>query len=158
MSVLVQFTDLSSTDVTSWLWYFGDGNTSTSQNPTNTYTADGSYLVTLRATGSSGTATFQRTLIISGDAVVPWTADGWGESPGGDPQVMLRLSNDGGKTWISEVWRSAGKVGEYLRRVRWNRLGVARRRVFEVSVTDPIPWRLVGAYLESEPGTEGKNA
>ncbi len=66
---------------------------------------------------------------------------------GEDPQVMLRTSNDGGKTWGSEVWRGAGKLGEYEKRVRWLRLGSGRRRVFEVAVTDPIPWRLTGAYL-----------
>ena len=66
---------------------------------------------------------------------------------GEDPQVMLRLSNDGGKTWGAEMMRSAGKIGEYETRVRWNRLGSARRRVFEVSVSDPTPWRLTGAYL-----------
>jgi hypothetical protein len=62
---------------------------------------------------------------------------------------MLRISNDGGKTWPAEMWRSAGKVGEYYRRVRWERLGAARRRVFEVTVTDPIPWRITGAYLQT---------
>jgi len=66
---------------------------------------------------------------------------------GEDPQVMLRFSNDGGKTWSSEMMRSAGKLGQYSARVRWNRLGCGRRRVFEVSFTDPIPWRLTNAYL-----------
>jgi len=68
------------------------------------------------------------------------------------PQVMLRLSNDGGRTWISEEMRGSGKVGEYGTRVGWNRLGAARRRVFEVVCTDSIPWRLTGAYLESKVG------
>jgi hypothetical protein len=67
---------------------------------------------------------------------------------GADPMVMMRFSDDGGKTWSSEKWASAGKVGQYTRRVRWNRLGVARRRVFEVAVTDPIPWRLTAAYVD----------
>jgi hypothetical protein len=70
---------------------------------------------------------------------------------GADPQVMLRLSNDGGKTWGPEMMRSAGKIGEYSRRVRWNRCGSGRRRVFEVSVSDPIPWRLTAAYLTPDP-------
>src|SRR5574341_191024 len=67
---------------------------------------------------------------------------------GADPQVMLRFSNDGGKTWSSEIWRAAGKIGRYEQRVRWTRLGMGRRRVWEVSVTDPIPWRLTEAYVE----------
>lgn len=74
--------------------------------------------------------------------------------PSENPQVMLRLSNDGGRTWLSEEMRGAGKIGEYLTRVRWNRLGAARRRVFEVVVTDDVPWRLTGAYLESSLGAK----
>jgi hypothetical protein len=70
------------------------------------------------------------------------------------PRVMLRLSNDGGRTWLSEEMRGSGRLGEYLTRVRWNRLGAARRRVFEVAVTDDVPWRLVGAYLESSLGAK----
>jgi hypothetical protein len=66
---------------------------------------------------------------------------------GSDPQVMLRLSNDGGRTWGPELWRSAGKIGEYGKRVEWNRMGCARRRVFEVSGSDPVPVRIAGAYL-----------
>ncbi len=46
----VQFNDLTSNDPTSWLWTFGDGSTSRAQNPTHTYTADGTYSVTLKVT------------------------------------------------------------------------------------------------------------
>lgn len=70
---------------------------------------------------------------------------------GEDPQVMLRFSDDGGKTWSNERWASAGKIGEYSRRVRWNRLGAARRRVWEITMTDPIPWRLNNAYTRASP-------
>ncbi len=65
------------------------------------------------------------------------------------PLVTLRQSNDGGKTYpIPEQARSAGNLGEYQHRVRWNGLGSARRRVFEVVVSDAIPWRIVGADLQ----------
>src|SRR3990167_1061576 len=47
-----------------------------------------------------------------------------------DPQVMLRFSDDGGKTYGSEHWQSLGKLGEYRTRVTWNRLGSARDRVY----------------------------
>ena len=43
----VQFTDNSTGTITSWSWDFGDGNTSTDQNPSNIYTASGSYDVSL---------------------------------------------------------------------------------------------------------------
>lgn len=50
----IQFTDNSSNAPTSWLWDFGDGNTSTSQNPSHTYTTSGTYTVSLTATNAFG--------------------------------------------------------------------------------------------------------
>lgn len=45
----VSFTDLSSGSPTSWLWNFGDGHTSTNQNPFHVYQNPGWYDVTLTA-------------------------------------------------------------------------------------------------------------
>jgi PKD repeat protein len=146
----VAFTDTSS-QATAWAWSFGDGDTSTDQNPTHTYASEGAYTVTLAVTTPKGVISISDVVTVVSDptdaAAYTAPSPAYVESPGADPQVMLRLSNDGGKTWITEQWRSAGRVGEYLRRVRWNRLGSARRRVFEVSVTDPAPWKITGAFL-----------
>lgn len=49
----VAFTDTSTNTPTSWLWDFGDGINSTSQNPTHTYSTNGTYTVTLIATNGS---------------------------------------------------------------------------------------------------------
>src|SRR5690606_4601339 len=57
---------------------------------------------------------------------------------GEDPQIMLQISNDGGRSWGSEKWRSAGKLGEYKKRVIWNRLGTSRNRIFRIKCTDPV--------------------
>lgn len=73
------------------------------------------------------------------------TATGQGQ----DPQVMLRYSNDGGKTWSSERWASAGKIGEYKKRVKWYRLGWSRDRVYEISGSDPVKTTLIAAFLET---------
>lgn len=43
----VNFTDLSANAPTSWSWDFGDGNTSSQQNPSHTYQNEGTYTVTL---------------------------------------------------------------------------------------------------------------
>jgi PKD repeat protein len=51
----VSFTDLSTGEITSWSWDFGDGNTNTLQNPSNNYSHDGLYTVTLTVTGPGGT-------------------------------------------------------------------------------------------------------
>lgn len=48
------FTDLSINDPDTWLWTFGDGNTSTLQNPSHTYTAPGPKLVCLTASNAAG--------------------------------------------------------------------------------------------------------
>jgi gliding motility-associated-like protein len=54
----VQFAELSpDTDITQWLWNFGDGGTSTQQNPSHTYTQSGDYPVTLTLTNSHGCVT-----------------------------------------------------------------------------------------------------
>lgn len=70
---------------------------------------------------------------------------------GSDPQVMMRQSSDGGKTWSNERMKSAGSLGQYGKRVRWNRCGAGRRMVFETVFSDPIPWRIIGAYLTPDP-------
>ena len=50
----VTFTDASTNTPASWLWDFGDGDTSTLQNPAHTYDDDGDYTVTLVATNAGG--------------------------------------------------------------------------------------------------------
>lgn len=72
---------------------------------------------------------------------------------GFDPQIILRWSNDGGKTWSNDHFQSAGKVGLYKWRAIWRRLGRSRDRVFEIHVSDPIPWRIAAAYVEASTGT-----
>lgn len=147
--VMIAFTDTSSALATAWLWTFGDGTTSALQNPTHLYTVAGTYPVSLTITTPYGVATIFDSVVIDG-ASIAWTPP----TPGRvavsveDPRVMLRLSNDAGRTWITEQIRTVGKSGEYDRRVRWNRLGMARRRVFEVSMSDPIPWKITGAFLK----------
>jgi len=69
---------------------------------------------------------------------------------GSNPQVMLQISNDGGRTWGSEKWKSAGRIGEYKTRVKWNRLGTSRDRVFRIRMSDPVKWVILGGYLEVE--------
>lgn len=53
----LSFTDLSTNDPTTWLWDFGDGNTSAEQNPTHTYAENGAYTVCLTATNEGGSTT-----------------------------------------------------------------------------------------------------
>ena len=57
----VTFTNLSSGDIDSCLWNFGDGGSSSScENPSHTYTADGIYDVSLAVSGPEGDDTLNR--------------------------------------------------------------------------------------------------
>ena len=69
----VQFTDLStisSGSITSWLWDFGDGQTSTEKSPSHTYSATGNYNVSLTVKGKdvSNTKT-KESFIVIGSAI-----------------------------------------------------------------------------------------
>ncbi len=55
----VQFTDQSSGNITGWSWDFGDGETSTEQNPQHIYTSAGKY--TVKLTVNDGTNTDEET-------------------------------------------------------------------------------------------------
>jgi len=51
---LVNFTDQSEGNISSWSWSFGDGGTSTLQNPSHTYNIPGTYTVSLTVEGLGG--------------------------------------------------------------------------------------------------------
>lgn len=58
---------------------------------------------------------------------------------GSDPQMMLRVSKDGGNKWTPEQVRPMGKKGDYRSRTRFNRpCGNARDLVVEISISDPV--------------------
>ena len=63
--LMVTFTDLTTNGPTAWNWIFGDGETSTQQNPVHTYTAGGTYTVTLQATVDTVTQTEQKPAYIN---------------------------------------------------------------------------------------------
>ncbi len=68
------FTDLSQSyllPVTSWIWDFGDGNTSTQQNPSNTYAAAGTYTVCLTVLNDCGADSTCSMITISVQASTP---------------------------------------------------------------------------------------
>jgi PKD repeat protein len=69
---LVNFKDQSALFPTSWSWDFGDASTSTLQNPTHKYNANGTYTVKLTAANANGnnlmTKTSYVTVALSGTA------------------------------------------------------------------------------------------
>jgi len=75
----VQFEDLSTEIPQSWLWTFGDGNTSTQQNPLHTYANAGTYTVTLEVTNNFGNDALTLTSFIEVTILdAPIATDGFG--------------------------------------------------------------------------------
>lgn len=66
---------------------------------------------------------------------------------GSDPQITLEMSDDSGRTWRTAATKSLGLLGEYRSRVRWERLGSSRDRVYRVSISDPVKVVLADATL-----------
>lgn len=68
---------------------------------------------------------------------------------GQNPVVMLDISKDGGRTWVPlQPRRSLGKIGEYLARQRYLRLGSAFVFVFRFSISDPVKRVMIQAHAD----------
>jgi hypothetical protein len=78
------------------------------------------------------------------------TGVGLNDGQGSAPLALLDWSNDGGHTWSNQHPASIGRIGQYRARVRWNRLGRARDRVYRITITDPVPRVILGASLNPE--------
>lgn len=100
----VDFTDNSTNSPTAWAWDFGDGNTSTEQNPTHVYAAAGDYTVALTVTNTFGNSTETKVNYItvqeqpSGFAA---NADATTICPGAD--VLLTMTGTFGAQYSWEV-------------------------------------------------------
>jgi hypothetical protein len=73
---------------------------------------------------------------------------GIGDNTTIDPQISMQFSKDGGKTWSPERWKSLGKLGEFTKRARWNRLGKGREILIRVLIADPVKRNIFKAYLD----------
>ena len=67
---------------------------------------------------------------------------------GEDPELMLQVSKDGGRTWSGWDRVSIGKVGQYNKSIKFRNLGIAEIFTFKIRISDPVPVTIVGSYLE----------
>lgn len=73
----VQFTDLSQGTITNWNWAFGDGTTSTLQNPSHSFTQPGRYAISLTVNGPGGADMRTRTdyiVVANGPPIADFSA------------------------------------------------------------------------------------
>jgi len=66
---------------------------------------------------------------------------------GQDPLISLQLSKDGARTWSNWFTARMGKVGEYLTKVTFRRLGIAEQMTFKIRISAPVKRALTGSYL-----------
>lgn len=75
------------------------------------------------------------------------TGVGLPSGQGSDPLCWLTFSDDGGQTWSNDKQAAMGRMGQYRVRVRFQRLGSARERVFRLQWSDPVGTALIAANV-----------
>lgn len=68
-----------------------------------------------------------------------------------DPKISLRYSDDRGASWSNPIEQTIGATGKYLTSIQFNRLGMARDRVFELFWALPCKTALNGANIDVVP-------
>jgi hypothetical protein len=77
------------------------------------------------------------------------TGVGLAVGQGVDPQVMIQISRDGGRTFGAEIWHTLGAVGAYKTRIAQRRCGTARDFVFRIAMTDPVKFVMAGLSVRA---------
>jgi len=101
---VINFTN-TSTDGTSFSWDFGDGNTSTEENPSNRYNESGNYEVTLMVTNECGTAVLTRVVIV--DFSLPEISVVFSETEGCSP-FEVQITDQSTNNPTSWEWEFPG--------------------------------------------------
>lgn len=66
---------------------------------------------------------------------------------GQDPLISMQLSKDGARTWSNWFTAPIGKVGKYLTKVVFRRLGIAEQMTFKIRISAPVKKALTGSYI-----------
>lgn len=133
-----QFTSTSTTNpsgqqITNFTWDFGDGQTSTQQNPTHTYTEAGNKTVTLTVGVGHGTCTSSKTQTVTVNAVPVANA-------GNDQTIIYgataQLSGSGGNGSFNYHWEPANLVVNPNAQ-NTQTVGLSASQTFTLTVTNP---------------------
>ena len=75
---------------------------------------------------------------------------GVGDNTTIDPKIMLEISDDGGNTFTHLSTQSLGAKGKRQTRVMWHGLGMSERRVYRMSVGDPVRVAVTDTILDAD--------
>ena len=70
---------------------------------------------------------------------------------GDNPQISLSWSDDKGRSYNNPIMQSLGPIGDYSAVPTWNRLGMARDRIFKLSWSTNTVTALNGAFINMRP-------
>jgi len=96
----IRFTDLSTDNPTTWLWDFGDGATSTEQNPEHTYEQTGRYTVSLSTDGTGGVEAVKKDYIRVADGPTAKFSYTPAKPKAGDKVQFTDLSTGNPSSWM----------------------------------------------------------
>jgi hypothetical protein len=115
----------------------------------DTYSDDGNPIIRLRA---SNHVTMEM-MRVAHNSIMFDMQTGVGIVPvsqGNNPKAMLRWSDDGGHAWSSQRECPIGNIGQFKTRARFTRLGQARDRVYELSISDPVKVCILAAVINGQ--------
>ncbi len=121
----------------------------------DTYTDNGQPILRQRATATIHGGLYDApgaTLFFDYVEFIVQTGEGLNLGQGQNPLLMVRHSDDGGRTWSAEEHYELGRGGKYLTTVELYCQGSAEQRIYELSVSDPIPVTLISAHADISVG------
>jgi uncharacterized protein (TIGR02145 family) len=140
----VQFTDESTKDPTTWHWEFGDGNTSSMQNPSHLYETTGTYTVSLTVSNSFGSDT----LTLSDYVSVSVSIGESGTLTDYRDEQTYKTIQIGNQVWMAENLNYASSEGSWIYdHDSTNTISFGRLYIWETARdVCPFGWHLPSDY------------
>jgi PKD repeat protein len=167
----LQFTDLSGGAPTGWSWTFGDGTSSTQQNPSKKYNAQGTYSVSLTVTRNGTSATTARELTVAGTTpgTIPVTAQfdatpltaspgqtvTFADRSGGAPIQWNWSFGDGASSNAQNPSHAYAAAGTYTVTLSASKPGSSSQAVKQVVVASAAPYRTLISAAAQTGGSGG---
>lgn len=67
---------------------------------------------------------------------------------GDNPRIMIEASYDGGRTWAAGAWPRVGRLGEFVLKVKWDKMKTFYDCMLRLSSTDPVNYSVYSANID----------